>query len=196
MWPVLKSVALENVLITLFFCDFLLGSYLGIILQDTRQGFTVILESWDFRIERSVSSHIPPRICRQLCSLEWRTARDTEHLLRSITIELRVHQCPLGFYSYISYCLKKKTKTTCLSWETEFSNLNGHFYFFLYFIFIFKDKFAELFTFSFSLLQISRFYSIVWRQEWNPVDRLKESLFQGINRSCFCYIWFIYCELT
>lgn len=55
MWPVIKSVALENVLITPFFSDFLLCSYLGIILQDTRQGFTVILESWDFRIERSVS---------------------------------------------------------------------------------------------------------------------------------------------
>ena len=132
MWPVIKSVALENVLITPFFSDFLLCSYLVIILQNTRQGFTVILESWDFRIERSVSSHIPPRICRQLCSLGWRTARDTEHLLRAITIELRVHQCPLGFYSYISYCSKKKQKKqtqTCLSWETEFSNLNGYFCF-------------------------------------------------------------------
>lgn len=64
MWPVLKSVALENVLITLFFCDFLLCSYLVTTLQDTRQGFTVILESRDLRIRRSVSSHIPPRICR------------------------------------------------------------------------------------------------------------------------------------
>lgn len=51
-------------LITFFFCEFLLCNYSVIIIQDARQGFIFISESWDLRVGRNVSSHIPPRICR------------------------------------------------------------------------------------------------------------------------------------
>lgn len=51
-------------LITFFFCEFLLCNYSVIIIQDARQGFIFISESWDLRVGRNVSSHIPPRIRR------------------------------------------------------------------------------------------------------------------------------------
>lgn len=50
MRPVIKAVALENVLIALFLYDFLHCGNLGILVQDTAQGFIFISESWDLGV--------------------------------------------------------------------------------------------------------------------------------------------------
>lgn len=56
--------------------------------------------------------------------------------------------------------------------------------------------FPVLFVFDFSLLlehKISRFYSIGWRQGWNPVDRLKEPpILTGVDFRDQWLLYFIY----
>ena len=107
VWGLLENQWLWKMFSLPSFFDSLLCSYLAIILQDTRPGFAVMLESWHLSSGGSVWSYIPPRIRRSLCSQGWSTARDPEHLLRVITNGLRITQCPLGFYSYRSYCPEK-----------------------------------------------------------------------------------------
>lgn len=165
--PVIKSVALENVLITLFFkCDFLLCNYLAIIIQDTRQGLVLILALWDLRVGRSVLSHVAPRISTQSCCVSWRTSTDTEHLLCVITIESS-QPVPAGHF-FLHKLLPRKTHPS-LTWKTEFSDLHGHFCFNSCFICLWFQPIVRK--------QISRFYSPVWRRGWNMGERLKETPF-------------------
>lgn len=124
IWILIKSVALGKVLVVFFSYEFLLCNYFLVITRDTRQRFIFILESQDLRVGRSGLSFIPPRVCRQL-GISWRPSRASEHLLRVIIIELRVKE--KACWAFILHKLLPRTTLPSLTWEIEFSDLNGNF---------------------------------------------------------------------
>lgn len=121
-----KTSGFRNTGNRLRFLRFFLCDCLAIHTQVTRRGFILMLESWNLRIGRNISSHIPPRTCRQLC-MSGATSREASATCCCDRAQSQPVPAGLLFFKL----LPRKTLPS-LAWEIEFSDLSGYFCFVLH----------------------------------------------------------------